>query len=494
MNQKFFNTKFFAGILIAFLTLVYIFFPSENCSPDALCYAADARYGNNLFQPHHLLYTVFNHVVCRWVNTFVAVDVLHLMAFINALFAGGCLCVLYKLLGLRQSGSSPLLGTLFLGCSFGFMRFSVEAEAYIIPFFFSLLASYGYCRHITNGGLLSLVGAAFAASASVLFHQIHLFWAAALLVGLLIYSRRSALIYAFIALVVPAAYMAVVVHHEGLPCSLNSLWRYLASYYYSGEGHMSVTAVNLLLTPVSFFRTFVQVHGNLMHFTGIVLSIILLVAVSLVLAVSAFRSWRFFKPSYKRELLFEWTMVAAFLMQLFFAFLSDGNAEFMVMLPALFVLAFPAFATERSAMWRGVFAGCCFVWNMAVAIVPQHVLNYYNTQAVVRFVNERGCCMFLPVDYYTTVNRNYYETGVDLDPRFVRVESWCLPDSLFHSEVPVYTDRNAYPVFYSRATLVEGEGTDVAARFAHFKPVFSFNGAFGEYRIDSLSVNPILFQ
>ncbi len=494
MNQRFFNTRFFAGLVIGLLTLVYILFSSENCSADALCYAADARYGNNLFQPHHLLYTAFNHVIYRAVNTVITVDVLHLMAFVNALFAGGCLCVLYKILGLRQQGLSPLLGMLFLGCSFGFMRFSVEAETYIIPLFFSLLATYCYCRHLTTGSIFSLVGVSAAAAVSVLFHQIHLFWAVALFFGLFVYNKRSALLYAFLALVVPATYMAVIVLHEGLSCSLNSLWRYLASYYYSGEGHMSVSAVNLLLTPVSLFRTFVQVHGNLMYFTGVVLSIVLLGVVSIILAVCAFRSWRFFKPSFKRELLFEWTMVAAFALQLFFAFLSDGNAEFMAMLPALFVLALPVFATERSPLCRAVFVGCCFVWNMAVAIVPQHILNYYNTQAVVKFVNEKGNCKFLPVDYYTIVNRNYYETGVDLDPRFVRMEKWVISESIANSKVPVYTDRNAYPVFYSRATLVEDEGSDVAARFAYFKPVFSFSGAFGEYRIDSLSVNPIMFQ
>lgn len=487
MNPRIFNTPIVAGLAIILLTLSYCLLPSENCSADALCYAADARYGNNLFLPHHLLYTYFNHVLYRWVSAFAEVDALRFMALVNSLFAGAGLWVLYKLLGLRQQRLSPLLGTLFLGCSFGYMRFSVEAEAYIIPLFFSLLASYGYCRHITTGRQFPLVGMSVAAVVSVLFHQLYLFWMGALFVGLFVYNKRSALIFALFALLVPATYMAVVVFHEGLPCSLGSLWRYLASYYYSGEGHLSITAVNLLLTPISFFRTFVQMHGNLMYFTGIVLFVVLAAVLALVLAVSVFRSWRFFKPVFKREQLFEWTMATAFLLQLLFAFLSDGNAEFMVMLPALFVLALPVFATERSPLFRIVFVGCCFVWNMAVAIVPQHVLNYYNTQAVVKFVNEKGNCKFLPVDYYTTVNRNYYETGVDLDPRFVRMESWVIFDSIANSKVPVYTDRNAYPVLYSRVTLVEGEGMD-GVEFVQFKPVFSFCGAFGEYRIDSLSV------
>ena len=492
MNQKYFYTDFFAGIVIVFLTLVYILFPSENCSADALCYAADGRYGNNLFQPHHLLYTYFNHVLYRWVSAFAEVDALHFMAFVNSLFAGAGLWVLYKLLGLRQQCLSPLLGTLLLGCSFGYMRFSVEAEAYIIPLFFSLLASYGYCRHITTGRQFPLVGMSVAAAVSVLFHQLYLFWMGALFVGLFIYSKRSALVFSLFSLFVPATYMAVIVLHEALPCSLNSLWHYLASYYYSGEGHLSVTAVNLLLTPISFFRTFVQVHGSLMHFTGIVFSIVLLGVVSLVLAVCAFRSWRFFKPSYNRELLFEWTMGAAFLLQLFFAFLSDGNAEFMVMLPALFVLAFPAFAAERSPLYRTVFVGCCFLWNMVVAIVPQHVLNYYNTQAVVKFVNEKGNCRFLPADYYTTVNRNYYETGVDLDARFIRHEDASLPDSLFNDNVPLYSDVRAYPALYSRAAFVaqKQDKYDIIC----FKPVFSFYGAWGEYKIDSLSIRKQTFE
>ena len=151
MNPRIFNTPIVAGLAIILLTLSYCLLPSENCSADALCYAADARYGNNLFQPHHLLYTYFNHVLYRWVSAFAEVDALRFMALVNSLFAGAGLWVLYKLLGLRQQRLTPLLGTLFLGCSFGYMRFSVEAEAYIIPLFFSLLASYGYCRHITTG-------------------------------------------------------------------------------------------------------------------------------------------------------------------------------------------------------------------------------------------------------------------------------------------------------------------------------------------------------
>ena len=468
MNQRTFNINIVAGLAIILLTLSYCLLPSENCSADALCYAADARYGNNLFQPHHLLYTYFNHVLFRWVSAFTEVDALRFMAFVNSIFAGAGLWVLYRLLGLRQQRLAPLLGTLFLGCSFGYMRFSVEAEAYIIPLFFSLLASYGYCRHITTGRLLPLVGMSVAA------------------VGLFVYNKRSALVFALFALLVPATYMAVVVFHEGLPCSLNSLWHYLASYYYSGEGHLSITAVNLLLTAISFFRTFVQVHGNLVCFTGTVLFFVLSAVVALVLAVSAFRSWRFFKPVFKREQLFEWTMVAAFLLQFLFAFLSDGNAEFMVMLPALFVLSLPVFATERSPLYRAVFVGCCFVWNMAVAIVPQHVLNFYNTQAVVKFVNERGNCRFLPADYYTTVNRNYYETGVDLDARFIRHEDVSLPDSLFNDNVPLYSDVRAYPAQYSRAAFVaqKQDKYDIIC----FKPVYSFYGAWGEYKIDSLSI------
>lgn len=485
MNQSFLTSRRFAVGVIMALCLLYCLLPSANCSGDALCYAADARYGNNLFQPHHLLYTAFNYVLF-----YGNANALRLMALLNALFAGGSLLVLYLLLAHNRPQSSlfALLGTLLVGASFGFMRFSVESEAYIIPIFWSLLATYCFNRFLSQNVMRWVLLSALFASIAVLFHQIHLFWGMALFIGFFLKNKKSVLLFALVTLIVPVAYMAVVVACNGEECSLSNLWNYLTFFYHSSKGHMSVSTVNLLLTPISMVRTMLQVHGNLLqlfqNFWWIRLVAVLGV-LALLYSLRYVRSIRFQKPVLSTEHIFEWTMALAFVLQLFFAFLSDGNAEFMVMLPALFVLACSLFVKSVNVLFPTFIVAGCFLWNMAVAIIPQHVYNYYNPEAVVSFVNQKGNCRFWSADYLTVVNRNYYDTGIDMDPRYIVTSSASLTDSLLMDSIPVYTDAITYPCSFSRATIVFGPGNGWPSN-VRCQPVYQFSGAFGNYRIDSL--------
>ena len=160
------------------LGVIYLLLPNINHLGDSYGYGASVKYGVDLFQPHHLLYTWINYLSYNCICRFVSIDALRFMQALNAVGAICCLFVLRKIV-LIQTGDLNKANwlSIFVGCSFGVMRFAVEAEVYIFPIFFSLLSSILFVKYVVekqSSYLPFLSG--IMATLSCLFHQIHLFW------------------------------------------------------------------------------------------------------------------------------------------------------------------------------------------------------------------------------------------------------------------------------------------------------------------------------
>ncbi len=408
------------------LVSIYLFFPSANLSLDGIGYGADVKYGDGLFAPHHLLFNFFNFIVFRFISFFFEVDVLQMMQFLNGIFAVASLFILYRIIFL-QSGDNKkaALLTFFAGASFGIMRFAVEAETYVIPLFFSLLASLFFQKFIHSAKIYNVFFVGIFISTAVLFHQVHLFWGIGLFVGFVLTKNIRALItFSTLSLLVPLVYIFVLVFYNETAFTIPNLFRFLADYYYSAEANYHFGWVNFLITPITFFRTFFQVHGIVIEVFRLMPILFGLIP---VLVYLMYKSVRYFWTSLQfksyifsllKKTPFELTHLIVFLLQFLFAFYSHGNSEFMIMLPFLLVLFVPViFSVDVLAVKYLTIT--MVVWNFFFGILPNHVFNFQNNQALVQHIIKHPKSIYILKEPYFIANEYYYKTGDNDFSRFI---------------------------------------------------------------------------
>lgn len=134
-----------AGIGLAAL-VVFLLTLSNNHTEaeDALRYVVDVTRGDELFHPHHLLFAAVGRVAYQgWLALGLDGDALRPMQLLSAV-SGAVAAALLHAICIR-AGTSRMLAasvTLATAGSFGFWLYSVEAETYILPLPWILVA-YG---------------------------------------------------------------------------------------------------------------------------------------------------------------------------------------------------------------------------------------------------------------------------------------------------------------------------------------------------------------
>ncbi|RYU80770.1 hypothetical protein [Hymenobacter persicinus] len=415
----------------AFLILLLcLLLPTRNSTLDAWYYAACVRHGHELLLPHHLLY---NPAGWLWVKLLhllgLLPDTLAALKLLNALAAGATLLTLTRLLRrLGQPDRRIAAWTLVVGASFGLLRFATENEAYVLPVLFSMLGSLSWTRYRLAAALRlpPLLAAGFWAALACLFHQIHFFWWLGLLLGTGWYGRRKGLellVFALPALLVPAAYAAALSAWNE-PLTVPALWRFVFHDYYAGLAGGSGSGHGVLLTVANLVRTFVQVHGSL---TVLVRAFPVLYLVLFSCAGffgwAAWSGWRSFQNRLARtELAPTGTLAAVrrthgliLILQLAFAAYSEGNAEFMVMLPALFAVVGSGLAWLPARSLGAAGAGM-LLWNLAFGLVPSHFLRFTNTAALLTAIPAQPRTWFLLDNHNLVLNQLHYYSGNPVGP------------------------------------------------------------------------------
>jgi len=252
------NKKIDISLLIVIgLTLLYILLPSSNNTSDSLVYSLDIRSGSDLFYSHHLLFNAFGFVLSK---LFSINKTLQFMCLINALFAGGCLWIMRRLLLSLTDNRTCALMLILLGSCYGFVRFATDVEAYIISLFFALWGSkviYFGQKTILTSLLLSV---------SCLFHQIFVFWWIGLGIFILWNFEKdrikNGIKYISTALIVPVIYFAVFLFTEN---DCNNIFEFIFHDYFKNPTvSISFNSTIFVMTPISFIRTFIQVHGYIL--------------------------------------------------------------------------------------------------------------------------------------------------------------------------------------------------------------------------------------
>lgn len=497
MNKKIKNRELLFQLagkwgLPFFFLLLYVLFPTNNSTIDGWGYAEEIKYGYNLFRPHHLLYNALGYLLVKGMQSVgFYPDVLCSLKFLNALTAFGILLLLRKIL---CKMNVPLiyqnLWVFFVGSSFGFWRFATENEVYLIPILLSLAASFYFWLFMHKQKRSQLVFSSLFASLACLFHQLHIFWWLALLFGLFFKpkKKRSIAIYLSISLIVPLSYSVVLLFYEQESVTIVNMMTFVLREYYSGSAEATVEFKNFLLTPISLFRTFFQVHGNIVLLLKSAQWLYFFVVTSFVLVIVSFFQLK--KIQYSNNATnYTWVKIhlIAFVLHLLFAFFSHGNAEFMVVLIVLvpiiisqiFIVPVRFMASLSLSM---------FLWNFSLAIFPNYRIDYNNDGALVSFIKEQPSAIYILSDRNTIANRYLYENGVSITPRLYSLplnkESCAHLTSLQNEEVPIYTDVLTRKRPMSRSALLENSGNNELILIeSAVKTIDSFYGGFNIDRI-----------
>jgi len=486
MNLKTLKFKNIEIVILFFLfSIIYLFIFNNNSTLDAWSYASDVKFAKDLFNPHHILYNPFFLFLTNFVQQFVpSFDVLSIMKFTNGIFAIFSLYVLYKILNLSSLKINQInMWIFFVGSSFAVLRYGTENETYIIPIYFSLLSSFYYYRYIKVKSKLSyiLLSGIFG-SIACLFHQIHIFWLLGIFMGF-VFTKNIKSIFLFFTttLIIPLTYVGILTAIIPTNLTLNYLFKFILNDYYNGNASASISIINFILTPISFLRSFFQVHGIILDFIRInpITSILIIILVIYFIQKSIFHKKYIFKRN--KILIFNKIHLGIFFLQLTFAFISQGNAEFMVMIPFLIPLFLPFYfeVNFKSIKYLSI---AMLLWNLSFAIIPNHIYDYYNNDKLIEIIKNNPKKIFLLREKNKIINEYFYKNGKTLSNRvFDKSE-----DLKFLKNKMVYTDILTKKMPYSRASIVEKD-EDIKFTFInHIKQIPCF---LGTYYIDEIEIN-----
>lgn len=417
-------------IFMALIAIVYIFFPNNNSTLDAYDYAASARYGIDLYHPHHLLFNAFFHAINNILHTLnFQCETLRILQLGNAIFAIGALLLTRLTLKKVTSDRCADALTLFAGCSFAMLRYSTEGETYIIPIFFSLLSSLFFLQSIGERKKTFIVFSAIVFSLACLFHQTALFGGIGIVLTLIIGKElRYALLFAIVTLCIPLAYAWIITCGLGMELTFQNLTNFMIDYYLSDSADTHIGLVNFLMTPISLFRTFFQLHGNIpviIHKHTFLILPILLGIVSLATSFILIKRVGCFENKGMKILKspFERAHLLIFFLSLTFAFFSHGNAEFMVMLPICLTLFIHPYINEKHIRSILLFSCGMFLWNVSTCILPNHLFDFYNEQAVVEHVRNHPEATYILTDKNLVRNQYFYLYGEEPSARMISADN-----------------------------------------------------------------------
>lgn len=361
-------------ILSLVFFLIYSVFPSTNSTTDAWGFAAYVKQGEGLFLSHHLFYNALGFLWVGLVHLFIKADTLKLLILLNAIFSVATLYILAKTLRLLSvEGMRLVVWIAFAGGSWAMLRYATENETYIIPLLFSMLGSYHFVKGYKQGISCNYIYSGFFAAVACLFHQVMFFWWISLLLGVLSRKKTTLFVrFAMPALIVPISYILVLALYQNQPLTLDVLLQFVFRDYYAGAAGVSLGLSSFLFTGINLFRSFFQVHGYFAYLPQNNLLFLIGGVAAICLILIGFVGFR--KTQWKiREIknLPVWVHLLGLILQIMFAFLSSGNAEFMVMVPILLAIVLSQLV-QNEVQFFGFIAAGMVVWNVTLGLIPLH--------------------------------------------------------------------------------------------------------------------------
>lgn len=394
-------------VILLIFFILYISYPSGFSTTDAWYYAAAVRHDGELFHPFHLLYNLLGKIFCI-VPVSLGFDVLGSLKVMNAVFAVAALLALQLILRKINIGNlNVTIVTLLTGSSFAFMRYATENETYIVPLAFALFSSLFFLRHSFNPDRKHIILSALMASLAVLFHLTYIIWWLVILAGFMKPFRLSRLLtYTAVSLIIPAAYLFAALFSG----SGGSIASSVESFTDQVSGNVSfiLTFKGLMLGLISLVRSFIQVHG---YMFSMVRETPLWIIPALI-STGLFIGSLFYFPdirSIRIERKFAVMHFYILLLNFLFALISFGNAEFMVMIPAITFLILMVMTVNYERFFLFIASGM-LIWNISYGLLP---LSSGSGDSE-KFLLEKsagGGNLIISSDDQLLISYGYYETG-----------------------------------------------------------------------------------
>jgi len=448
---------FFKHIAFLSLGIIYMLFQTHNAMVDSWYYSACVKFNTELLNSHHLIYNYFGYYwfsLLRAINT--NIEAIYALNLMNALASVTCLyLVCHCLIKLNVNSTNATWLSLFCGVSFGVMRYATDAETYILPIVFSLGSTLLFINHSKP---IHLFFAGILAAVAILLHQVHLWWSLAILVSFFIGKTKNykgLLLFSSPLLLVPIVYWFAFNN-----ANYNfSFLQFVAGEFGKGNAGIDLSAKALLLTLINLFRTFLQVHGNIViifksyPLIGSISLILVLIALFLAFKNLTIKT---IKPLQMHP--FKSVFLLAIILQILFALVSSGNAEFMVMLPFLGVLYFGSTYQLHDLVFIKYLTFSVLIWNLAFAIIPNARLNISQVEKQVTFSEKYSMAYGLWKNKPLVENQLTYFNGFNkfnnhlLNPKYVNT---AIVDSLLQKGNTIYTDLPNTNKTFSRESMLE---------------------------------------
>jgi len=469
---------------IAFISLgiVFLLLQTQNAMVDSWYYAACIKHKTELINSHHLFYNYAGYYWYHFILLFFPnTEAICALNTLNAIAAVAALYLFYNCLKtLKVDSPIALWLSLFCGVSFGFMRYACDAETYILPIVFSLASTLFY---ISKRNFQNLIFSGFFGAMAILFHQVHVWWVVAFIIGFFISKPfRPKYLFGFILplFLIPLSYWLCFQYS---PHSIE-FSQFITGEYGKGHAGIDFSLKAILLTLINAFRTIVQVHGNQMV---LIKSYPLSYALFLML-LTVYFIWVFSKKVFKKPHLsipnsFSNIFLIAFLLQLIFAFISSGNAEFMVMFPFLLVLYLASRLKHINYRLIKYLTISIFFWNIGFAIAPGAVLTISRVDQQVEYSKKYTTSYALWGNKALVENQLTYRYGFSLNRKHllnIKTTDTNKIDSLLKSLHTIYTDiPNANHVL-SREKFVNNPQINAIIGHYSFVKCDSFNNVYGK--------------
>ena len=452
------------GVLLLFFAAIYILLPCRFSSTDAWYYAACIKYNTELFHPFHLIYNLFGKIICFIPENF-GIDTLACLKIMNAFFAVMSLYVVMHILQyMKKKKSEIILITALCGASFSVMRYATENETYIVPLFLGLVSSYFFITYILSARKQAIFLSFFFASLSVLLHLSYIFWLLSILAGIFMVKDYKILLQGLIiSLIIPVAYILAVYVTQG---SLN----YDAIKEFAGgrsfKGMFSVSLSGLLLSVISLARSFIQVHGYMINMLKESWFNFIPALLSICFFISAMLHLKDLKWHIENRT-FVFTHVLIAVLMLIFAVVSEGNAEFMVMIPVLVFIITGIIVDEGKKFYTMLLTGM-LIWNLFYGLIPLNRISGESEKYLCNMLVENNDIAVIARDDQQIASMVFYYTGKESShniyksPAVLKIRGKNpeilkgVIDSLLVHEKKVFTDcLSIMPM--SRAVFLEGK-------------------------------------
>jgi len=452
------NFKSFLPVLTCLLfTGLYLLFPNENPGIDAWGYASEIRYTIKHTYIHHLLFIPF---ITSIGHLFSSIETIWLTSAINSLCGGICLYLFYKLLkGLGHDFNTCLAGILLAGFSFGFWRYCIEGETYILPLLFAIPALHLALKHQEKILFVSTLCAMAA-----LFHQLYLVWW--VFIGLwLILKSNGKIVKKAVLFFIPLLGYCLIYWLFYLKSESNiGFLLFLTGEYATGSATASLNSTSFLLALINLFRTFIQINGNIPNIfqNDFVLGIMGIIGLGfLIYGIVLGR-----KLLKKKNI--AGIIYILFITQFLFALISNGNAEFMTMLVFLTVIILVSITEAKPLLIAAT--GVCF-WNLASGVLPLYMNHGEPEKSICTFIQNHSTDLFVSENQVLYENILTYRTGKStgnlrkgpytlLDKGINPKRLQTTIDSAFKAGNRVYTDHSPEAEFTNRAILMRNSKTD----------------------------------